>query len=149
MDCDFRLSWFERLHPRVKEYSCLKDIKREYDLEEIAIVTRSGPAKALGLKNKGHLGIGADADIAIYPLSEDKQKMFSCAAFVIKDGKVVFRDGNIEESFSGKAFGLDLAVKGELSKDLEEYFEQYSTIAFSNYGVEEEYTPRAELVRCG
>ena len=35
-------------------------------LNEIAIITRAGPARILGLKNKGHLRVGADADITIY-----------------------------------------------------------------------------------
>jgi formylmethanofuran dehydrogenase subunit A len=34
-------------------------------------MTRAGQAKALGLKNKGHLGVGADADIAIYNLNPE------------------------------------------------------------------------------
>lgn len=149
MDRDFRMSWYERLHPKVKEFTCLHTLTREYTLEEIAIVTRSGPARALGLKNRGHLGAGAYADVAIYPLSDDKQKMFSTASYLIKDGRVVVRDGAIKESFSGKALGLELPVKGELAGDLKEYFEQYSTVAFSNYRVEEEYTPMPELIRCG
>lgn len=149
MDRDFRMSWFEKLHPKAGQYTCLGDLTREYTLEEIAIITRSGPARALGLKNKGHLGEGADADVAIYPIVEDKQEMFSRAAFVIKDGKVVVQDGNIKESFSGRALGLDIPVKGELTEDLVRYFEQYSTVALSNYSVQEAYTPRAEMIKCG
>ena len=32
----------------------------------------------LGLKNKGHLGVGADADITIYDEQEDKEKEAAC-----------------------------------------------------------------------
>jgi len=32
----------------------------------VAILTSAGPARALGLKQKGHLGVGADGDITIY-----------------------------------------------------------------------------------
>jgi formylmethanofuran dehydrogenase subunit A len=149
MDRDFRLAWFEKLHPKVREYTCLNDLTREYTVEEIAVITRSGPARALGLKNKGHLGAGADADIAVYSLSDDKQEMFSSVKYLIKDGNIVFRDGSIKESFSGKALGLDIHEEAELAPDLKEYFEQYSTVALSNYRVEEEYTPRVELTRCG
>ena len=149
MDRDYRLSWFEKLHPKVREYTCLHELTREYTLEEIAIITRCGPAKALGLKNKGHLGEGADADAAIYPVCKDKQVMFSSVKYLIKDGNIVFRDGVIKESYSGRAIGLDIREKAGLSPDLKEYFEQYSTVAFANYKVEEEYTPGAELVRCG
>ena len=44
----------------------LPDLDREYTLSEIAIITSAGPARALGLSQKGHLGVGADADVAIY-----------------------------------------------------------------------------------
>jgi formylmethanofuran dehydrogenase subunit A len=34
-------------------------------------MTRAGQAKALGLKNKGHLGVGADADVAIFNINPE------------------------------------------------------------------------------
>ena len=37
----------------------------------ICIITRAGPAKCLGLKDKGHLGVGADADVTVYDMLED------------------------------------------------------------------------------
>ena len=40
------------------ERSTLTDLDREYTLNEIAIITRAGPARILGLKHKGHLGAG-------------------------------------------------------------------------------------------
>ena len=46
--------------------STLASIEREYTLEEIAIMTRAAPAKLLGLKDRGHLGAGAIADVAVY-----------------------------------------------------------------------------------
>lgn len=79
------------------------ELTREYTLEEIAIVTRAGPARALGLTGKGHLGPGADADVAVYPLNDDRQSMFSSPSHVIKGGKIVVRGGEVVESFSGWA----------------------------------------------
>ncbi len=43
---------------KVRGQSVLGDLDREYSLSEIAIITRAGPARILGLKNKGHLGPG-------------------------------------------------------------------------------------------
>ena len=40
-------------------------------LSEIAIITSAGPARALGLKQKGHLGVGADGDVTIYSAKPD------------------------------------------------------------------------------
>ena len=53
--------------PKLLGGSALLDgLSREYSLSEIAIVTRAGPARLLGLRHKGHLGVGADADITVY-----------------------------------------------------------------------------------
>ena len=49
----------------------------QYSLSEIAIITRAGPARILGLKNKGHLGVGADADITIYTPDPNRETMFA------------------------------------------------------------------------
>lgn len=82
------------IHPNAAAQSNLKHIDRELTLEEIAIITRAGPARALGLANKGHLGTGADADIAIYADHQtDAQRMFANARHVIKSGQVVIENG--------------------------------------------------------
>ena len=53
------------MHPDVLQRSRLAEPDREYSLYEICIITRSGPARILGLTNKGHLAPGADADVTI------------------------------------------------------------------------------------
>ncbi len=58
MDRNLRDETIARLPKRVRSRTPLKDISREYTLAEIAIVTRTAPAKILGLKDKGHLGPG-------------------------------------------------------------------------------------------
>jgi formylmethanofuran dehydrogenase subunit A len=64
-------------------------------LSEIAIMTRAGPARLLGLKDRGHLGDGAAADIAVYPQAADAEATFSTPRWVLKDGAVVARDGKV------------------------------------------------------
>ena len=67
MDREFRNEQIRRVNRRaMKRTVLLDDLDREYTLEEIAIITRAGPARLLGLRDKGHLGVGADADITIY-----------------------------------------------------------------------------------
>jgi formylmethanofuran dehydrogenase subunit A len=148
MDLDFRRSWLAKLHPRTKRFTCLDELTREYSLQEIAIVTRGGPARALGLANKGHLGVGADADVSVFHLNDDRQAMFTNAAHTIKGGKVVVRDGEVLDSFSGRAIGVDLQGGGELPPDLAEYFQEYSTVEMSNYAVQDAYVPDLELISC-
>jgi formylmethanofuran dehydrogenase subunit A len=84
------------LHPDVAAHSALKDMKRELTLQEIAVMTRAAPARLLGLSDRGHLGVGAAADIAIYrddPI--DRERMFTTPEWVFKDGRVVARAGRI------------------------------------------------------
>ena len=60
--------------------------RREYTLDEIAIVTRAGPARLLGLRRKGHLGVGADADVTVYDRDADVAEMFATPRYVVKGG---------------------------------------------------------------
>ncbi|GAH87457.1 unnamed protein product, partial [marine sediment metagenome] len=75
--------------------STLPDLDREYTLSELCIVTRAGNAKTLGLRDRGHLGIGAIGDVAVYKLDPEKmdghsiEKAFSRAAYTIKEGQIV------------------------------------------------------------
>jgi predicted amidohydrolase len=41
-------------------------------VDEFAVKTSLNPAKILGLKNKGHLGPGSDADISVLDLATQK-----------------------------------------------------------------------------
>ena len=68
---------------------------RELDLNEIAILTRAGPARLLGLKDRGHLGTGGAADIAVYRDQADREAMFARPVWVFKDGRLVAENGRI------------------------------------------------------
>ena len=69
------------------------------------------PAAQLGLKNKGHLGTGADADIVIF----DPEKIADNATFadplapptgidtVIVNGRIVLTDGKISDRSAGRS----------------------------------------------
>jgi len=96
MDRPFREEQLARLHPDVAANSALKDMKRELTLQEIAVMTRAAPAKLLGLTDRGHLGLGAAADIAVYrDDATDRERMFTTPEWVFKDGRVVARAGRI------------------------------------------------------
>ena len=71
MNADFRKEQLKKLPAKALKRIVLPELNREYTLSEIAIITSAGPARALGLPQKGHLGIGADADVAIYNESKD------------------------------------------------------------------------------
>ena len=107
------------------------------------------------------MGIGADADIAIYDFNcpiddlasnyEAIEKGFTEAAYTIKDGEIVFANGEIQKDSIGRTF----RVKAEVPKDwtiaiqdaIEERFRKYYTVNLNNYAVQKEYFPRDEIVQ--
>jgi formylmethanofuran dehydrogenase subunit A len=93
MDRSVRSQHIETLPKEAMEVSTLASITREYTLYEIAIMTRAAPARLLGLADRGHLGAGARADVAVYRPQADIAAMFRDAALVLKDGIPVIRDG--------------------------------------------------------
>jgi formylmethanofuran dehydrogenase subunit A len=95
MDKPFRDEQLAKLHPEVAAQSALRDIRRELTINEIAILTRAAPARLLGLKDRGHLGVGAAADVAVYREQGDAESLFSRPAWVFKDGIAVVRDGRV------------------------------------------------------
>jgi formylmethanofuran dehydrogenase subunit A len=101
MDKPFRDEQLARLHPEVAAQSALKHIARELTLGEISIMTRAAPARLLGLRDRGHLGVGAAADVAVYREQGDAEAMFTRAAWVFKDGEPVVRDGRIVATPAG------------------------------------------------
>jgi len=101
MDKAFRDEQLARLHPDVAAQSALRDIRRELTLNEIAILTRAAPARLLGLADRGHLGVGAASDIAIYRAQGDAESQFSRPTWVLKDGVVVVRNGRVTAAPTG------------------------------------------------
>ena len=100
-DAAFRREALARIHPRVRAASPLKDISREYTLQELCIVTRAAPARIAGLSHKGQLGVGADADIVCYRPSRDLAAMFAMPAKVFKAGLLVAEDGHLRATPAG------------------------------------------------
>lgn len=146
MDRTYRQDSIKTVHPAVRERSSLADIDREYTLNEIAIITRAGPARLLGLKNKGHLGVGADADITIYTPHENKETMFELPRYVIKDGIVLVEEGDIRSEYFGKTLYVQPEYDTGLEPRIGDWFEDYYSIRFRNYPVSESYMKTSE--RC-
>jgi formylmethanofuran dehydrogenase subunit A len=147
MDREHRREALKKVNPKAIARTTLPDQDREYTLFEIAIITRAGPARILGLKNKGHLGIGADADVTIYEKREDKEQMFACPRYVIKEGRVLVEDGEIRQELFGKTLFVSPEYDRAIEKDIRDYFKKYYTIEFENYPVQmENYLPRPQEI---
>ena len=137
MDRAYRDDRLKAVNQKLLAGSALLDgLAREYTLGEIAIVTRAGPARLLGLSHKGHLGPGADADVTVYAPDADRAKMFAAPRYVIKGGAIVVEEGQLRRAPAGARLAVrpdyDVAVK----KDVKRFFDDYATVAFENYGAE-------------
>jgi formylmethanofuran dehydrogenase subunit A len=136
MDRAYRDEKLKSVNQKMLAGSALADgIAREYSLNEIAIITRAGPARQLGLKHKGHLGVGADADITIYSRDTDYAKMFSTPRYVLKGGTLVVEEGQLRRAPAGKRIFVQPGYDDALLRDLGKYFETYSAIQLANYPV--------------
>ncbi len=139
MDRTYRQDVLKTCHPEVRERSTLGDLDREYTLNEIAIITRAGPARILGLKDKGHLGAGADADITIYTPHDNKETMFELPRMVIKSGRVIVEQGEIRDPLNGKTLHVQPDYDHEVEADIQTWFEKYYSIRWRNYPVDLSY----------
>jgi formylmethanofuran dehydrogenase subunit A len=136
MDRAYRDEKLKDVNQKMLAGSALADgITREYTLNEIAIITRAGPARQLGLAHKGHLGVGADADITIYSRDADYAKMFATPRFVLKAGTLVVEEGQLRRAPSGRRIYVRPGYDDALLRDLGKYFESYSSVQLANYPV--------------
>jgi len=147
-----RTETMRTLHKACLKRSGLADNYREYSWSELAIVTRAGTARALGLDSKGHLGVGADGDVSVYDIhpykwrpSQHRElvKAFRYAAYTIKGGEIVAKNGQVVATPQGSVHWVDTRVpedvEARLLEDLEEEFKKYYTVKLSNYPVQDYY----------
>jgi formylmethanofuran dehydrogenase subunit A len=129
----------------------LPAITREYSLTEIAVMTRAAPARLLGLDDRGHLGPGAVADVAVYADERDRAKMFRAAALVFKDGELVVRDGAVTHYRWGRALGVKPERDRAIDQRMTRYYEDRFGLSDAFLKVPEHAIGRPqpfELVRC-
>jgi formylmethanofuran dehydrogenase subunit A len=138
MDREFRNDQIARVNQKAMGRTVLRDdLEREYTLGEIAIVTRAGPARLLGLADKGHLGVGADADVTVYSEDEDREQMFATPRYVIKGGQVIVEEGELRAAPTGDLLRVAADYDEEIERALEPLFEERYSVQFSNYPVRE------------
>ncbi len=136
MDRAYREDQLGRANRRAIRRTVLADgLDREYTLNEIAIITRAAPARRLGLGDKGHLGIGADADVTIYHDRADREEMFATPRYVIKAGEVAVEDGELRRADDGLLLSCRAAFDPGVSRVLEPLFGERYTVAFDHYPV--------------
>jgi len=141
---------------RVLSNSYIGELDRELGLYDIAMMTRAGPAKALGLSHLyGSLQAGADANVAIYNLDPTKmpanpdmiEEAFSRTAYTLKEGHIVVQDGTIAHEPHKYTLWTKVTMpdNAQVMRDIKEKFTKSYTVNLENYAVFDEHVhnPRA------
>ncbi|MGF1643446.1 MAG: formylmethanofuran dehydrogenase subunit A [Thiotrichales bacterium] len=138
MDRGFRNERLGRIHPDAAAHSQLARLDREYTLYEIAIMTRAGPARVLGLQDRGRLSPGAVADLVAYRPHADVEAMFATPAYVFKSGELLVESGRIQQVVGGRT----QVVRPEFDPGFEAWlrpeFERSSTVRFDNVPISDD-----------
>lgn len=131
---------------------------RELTLYEIAQMTRSGPAKALGLaKTYGGLAPGMNGDVSVFDLNyksmpSDPEKIESAlqrAACFIKDGEVVVKDGEVVSHGHKRTVWVKVKMpeNPQVTRDVAQAFHQGTyTVDIRNYPVREYLAPHQHII---
>ena len=146
MDKEFRKDEIAKVNQKAMNKCQLRELDREYTLNEIAIISRAAPARALGLKNKGHLGIGADADITIYDDQADRELMFSVPRYVIKSGEMIIENHEFIGDHTGRILHVEPKYDLQIAEKVRPFFEDYYSIEFDNYAVDDCYLHDHEII---
>ena len=156
-----RLDRLETLHKWVPDRTAIGGISRVFDFYDIAKMTRAGPARALGLGDmKGNLGVGADADVAIYdydPKTMDPttdpagiEKAFKDTAYTIKGGDIVVIDGEVVSKGNKRTIWVD-ATNGTMDPvvmhDIDKKFLRFYSVTMENYPVQDSYVDNGLVVK--
>jgi formylmethanofuran dehydrogenase subunit A len=144
MDKDERARWLDGLPEASRQVSNLPGISRELTLSELAIMTRAAPAKQLGFTDRGHLGLGAIADVAVYSEQKNKTKMFSAADLVFKSGELVVRKGKVVRVTWGRCYHVEPGFDPQVEKRVKAYYDRYYGADPAWFGVTDAITHRRD-----
>ncbi|KAF3981880.1 MAG: formylmethanofuran dehydrogenase subunit A [Methylococcales symbiont of Hymedesmia sp. n. MRB-2018] len=138
MDKSFRNDMLATIHPEAQKMTTLGAIDREYSMQEIAILTRAGAAKIIGLENRGALGKGDFADITVYTENDNREKMFEKPDYVFKDGELVVKEGEVVKVVWGTTHIVRPDYDKSIEKDLKKYFDRFMTMKVGNFTISDD-----------
>ncbi|MBV1707690.1 MAG: formylmethanofuran dehydrogenase subunit A [Hyphomicrobiales bacterium] len=143
MSADLRDEWCAGLPAEALALTHLPSMRREYSLNELAIMTRSAPATLFGMRDRGHLGAGARADVAVYADQNDRAAMFAKARLVIKNGVTVVRDGKVCADYFGRTLALAARADAAMLRRLEAHSQTVHGINCAGFDVPTFAMPQA------
>ncbi|HEY7516556.1 MAG TPA: formylmethanofuran dehydrogenase subunit A, partial [Vicinamibacteria bacterium] len=150
MDRSFREEQIRRVPAEAIAGTALADgLAREYSLFEIAIVTRAAPARLLGLRTKGHLGPGADADVAIYAPDVDMEKTFAAPKHVLKAGVRLVDGGRLLRQTQGRTLHVSPDYDRGVERVVRDVIEADGSVPFEDYVIGEDEIERPVVLPLG
>ena len=110
----------------------------------------------MGLRDRGHLGVGAIGDVAVYKLDPNKmngktiEKAFSRAAYTIKEGQIIVKNGEIMATPMGTLIRAEGKFKESVHEEMMEEviasWRDHYSINFNNYAVQDAYAPKEKII---
>jgi len=143
---------------KVVNATYIHGIDRELTLFEIAQMTRSGPAKSLGLGSTyGGLAPGMSGDVGIFDLNyknmpSDAEKIeaaFQQAAYFIKNGEVIVKDGEVVSHGHKKTVWVkvNMPENPQVTRDVSQAFSKGTyTVQLENYAVKDYLAPHPHII---
>jgi hypothetical protein len=102
------------------------------------------PVRLLGLTERGHLGPGAIAYIAVYTEQKNKTAMFSAADLVFKSGKLVVRDGKVVRVTWGRCYHVEPGFDKQIKRRANAFYDRYYGADLSWFGVSDAMNRRPD-----
>jgi formylmethanofuran dehydrogenase subunit A len=90
------------------------------------------------LKDRGHLGVGACADITVYDDNPDREAMFATPELLFKNGELIVRNGKIVKVVNGATHVARPSYDSSIEKSLKTYFDDYLTMRMENFRLPDE-----------
>ena len=143
-----REQFMNGMEPTFLKNNPITSIREELSFNDFIIITRSSPAKSLGIGSiKGNLGLGADGDLNVLDLnltttdiSKDFEKFKSALSkieFVIKSGEIIKNHENLNLNSSGKLFCASGKPEKEDTKTIlkkkEDFYQKYGSTFYESY----------------
>ncbi len=148
MDYEFRLEKMSEINQESLKFSFLKDIKRTYSMYDIAIMTRSSPAKILGLKDRGSLKSGCIADISVYDPKKKIDHMFQSAKYVFKNGNEIVRNGKVLKYQKSSTIAIDIRYEKSITKDLQSWINRFYSLDVDDFKVNTDFFRNSNFKYC-
>jgi formylmethanofuran dehydrogenase subunit A len=73
----------------------------------------------------------------VYALDADAAQMFATPRYVVKGGTLVVEEGQLRRAPSGQRLHVRPAFDGAVTKEVKRFFDEYATVSFENYSVDE------------